>query len=102
MFDEFEHLCDTPALLRLLGHYAEAGRAQREVWQDRVMELEGVAAKDMCRLHGELIAFGWIEQNTGVTPVLKPGVAAGCYRVTPAGLRTFKEARQLRIAAVEE
>src|SRR5262245_27393295 len=102
MFDEFEHLCETPALLRLLCHYAEAGRINRETWQDRVMELEGLSPREMIRLHGELIAFGWIEQNTGATPVLKAGVAAGCYRVTAAGLRTFKEARRSTTVGVEE
>ncbi len=81
---------DTP-IVRLLDHYAEAGLPDRQIWQDRVMEMEGVEIRQLVRLHGELIAQGWIEQNTGATPQLKPGVAASCYRITPAGYRAWKE-----------
>ena len=45
------------------------GKVLREVWQDRLMEMEGAAAKELTQLHGELIAFAWIEQNTGNTAV---------------------------------
>jgi hypothetical protein len=99
MFDEFQRLCETRALFRLLAHYAEAGARDRETWQDRVMSLDGVSARELSRLHGELIAYGWVEQNTGTTPVLKPGVAASCYRVTSAGLKTFKLARKQQAEA---
>jgi hypothetical protein len=94
MFDEFERLCETKSLFCLLGHYADRGVKDRETWQDRVMSLEGVAAKELSRLHGELIAYGWVEQNTGMTPVLTPGVAACCYRITATGLKTFKLAKK--------
>jgi hypothetical protein len=94
MFDEFARLCSTPSLLDLLGRYAELGLKDRETWQDRAMELDGVSSRELSRLHGELIAYGWLEQNTGATPILKPGVAACCYRVTSAGLKTFKLARK--------
>jgi len=103
MFDEFERLCQTQPLLHLLGHYAELGAGDRETWQDRLMALDGVAARELSRLHGELIAYGWVEQNTGTTPVLKPGVAACCYRITSAGLKTFKLAKKQRdVAELEE
>ena len=102
MFDEFERLCRTKPLLALLAHYAEPGAKDREAWQDRVMDLDGVAARELSRLHGELIAYGWVEQNTGTTPVLKPGVAACCYRVTSAGLKTFKLARKQAPEELEE
>ena len=94
MFDEFQRLRETQSLLQLLNHYAEPGARDRETWQDRLMELEGVGARELSRLHGELIAYGWLEQNTGTTPVLKPGVAACCYRITSAGLKTFKLAKK--------
>jgi hypothetical protein len=93
MFDELDRLSEDADLLSLLAHYAEAGAADREAWQDRVMQREGVSPRDLARLHGELIAYGWVEQNTGVTAVLKPGVAAACYRATSAGLRALKHAR---------
>ena len=94
MFDEFERLCQTKSLFRLLTHYAELGTKDRETWQDRVMSLDSITAKELSRLHGELIAYGWVEQNTGTTPVLKPGVAACCYRITSAGLKIFKLAKK--------
>jgi hypothetical protein len=94
MFDEWERLSDDGRLFALLAHYAQSGASDREAWQDRVMTMAGVEAKALARLHGELIAHGWVEQNTGLTPVLKPGVAAACYRITSAGLRALKQARQ--------
>ena len=39
------------------------------------------------------IAYGWIVQNTGYTGVLKPGVVAGCYRVTTAGRRALRQSQ---------
>jgi len=62
------------------------------------MALDEVTGKELSRLHGELIAQGWIEQNTGVTVVLKPGVVSACYRVTTAGQRALKRARVERTA----
>lgn len=35
-------------------------------------------------LHGELIAFGWVDQNTGHVPCR--------YRVTSSGLRAIQQA----------
>jgi hypothetical protein len=96
MFDELDHLRQSAELLRLLTHYAELGAADREVWHDRLMRMDGLEPRDLVRLHGELIAFGWIEQNTGITPAPKPGTVAGCYRVTTAGLRALKLAQAPR------
>src|SRR5581483_5938285 len=95
MFDELQRLREVPGLLRLLTHYADAGAADHEAWQDRLMELAEVAPRDLVTLHGELIAHGWVEQNTGVTPHAQPGRVAGCYRVTPAGLRALRRAQSL-------
>jgi hypothetical protein len=93
MFDELERLKDTIALQHLLGHYAQAAVLDRERWQDRLMHLEGVEAKELVKLHGELIAYGWVEQNLGATASAKPGAVAGCYRVTSAGLRAWQHAQ---------
>jgi hypothetical protein len=89
MFDEVETLRGSPDLQRLLDNYVGAG-ADREAWQDRLMELEGVEASELVRLHGLLIAFGWLEQNTGNVPVVRAGAVPCCYRVTAAGVRTAK------------
>ena len=93
MFDEIERLRDAKELYGLLGYYGERGVGDRQAWQDRPGELEGVGPRDLVKLHGELLAYGWVEQNTGATPVLQKGVARQCYRITPAGLRALKQVR---------
>ena len=91
--DGWPRLRECEALARLLTHYADLGAADREAWQDRRMDLEGVEPRELVRLHGQLIACGWLEQNTGATRVLRPGAVAACYRVTAAGLRALRQAR---------
>jgi hypothetical protein len=90
MLDELEPLEDGEPLGRLLEHYAVSGLKDSEAWQDRIMHMPGVDSRDLVTLHGLLLAHGWIEQNTGVTTILKPGVAACSYRITGAGMRAFR------------
>ncbi len=99
MLDELQRLGECAPLQMLLAHYAERGKPDREAWQDRLNGLEGQQSREMIRLHGELLAYGWIEQNTGVTPTPMPkdGGAPACYRVTSTGLRAL---RQVRLAVV--
>jgi hypothetical protein len=80
-------------LLHLLDHYVTANPADSEAWQDRIMDLEGVRFEELTRLHGELLAQDWIEQNTGVTPVPRVGTAPQCYRATALGRRAHQQAR---------
>src|SRR5947209_6178646 len=94
MFDEMDRLHESKELRDLLTRYATLAAADREAWQDRVGELPGVDARQLVRLHGELLAYGWVEQNTGMTPVLRPGTAPACYRVTPAGARALQQLRR--------
>jgi hypothetical protein len=100
MFDEMDRLRDVTELSALLAHYAELAAPDRQVWQDRVQELNGVEARELIKLHGELIAYGWLEQNTGATPILKRGFAPACYRITTAGLRALKQLRTEEAQAV--
>jgi hypothetical protein len=93
MFDELDTLRDSPHLLRLLDHYVELCAVDRECWQDRRMEMEGVEVRDLVKLHGLLLAFGWLEQNVGHVSVIRAGAVPCCYRVTAAGVRTAKIAR---------
>jgi hypothetical protein len=93
MFDEIEQLRNDRHLFALLAHY-EAVAVDREAWQDRLGEIEGVEPREMTRLHGELIAQGWIEQNTGNTPHVRRGVVASCYRIAVPGVRALKKARR--------
>ena len=85
--DESQRLRDNPRLAELLTHYATLGKDSRAIWQDRLMGMEGIDAKGLSTLHGELIAFDWIEQNTGQASGVKDGAISACYRITLQGLR---------------
>jgi len=100
MFDELQRLRDMKELFVLLAHYQQAGAADRQAWQDRLAEMEGVEPRQLVKLHGELLAYGWLEQNTGVTPVLRGGAAANCYRITTAGIRALKQVRTQEMQTV--
>jgi hypothetical protein len=91
MFDEMDRLRDAKELCELLDHYRQLAGPDRQAWQDRLSEMNGVAARDLVKLHGELLAYGWIEQNTGTIPTAQPGAAPGCYRITTAGIRALKQ-----------
>ena len=93
MFDEMERLCNEKHLYALLSHYAAPGVEDRQVWQDRLCEMDSVEGQQLGRLHGELLAYNWLEQNTGLTPVLRRGEAPACYRITPAGFGVVKQLR---------
>ena len=90
--DELDRKHRSPELFRLLTHYAERGAADTQAWQDRLMAMEGITPSGLVQLHGQLIAAGWVQQNTGHTPASRLGVVPGCYRVTAAGLRVLRQA----------
>ncbi|MBA4192034.1 MAG: hypothetical protein C0467_28990 [Planctomycetaceae bacterium] len=96
MLDFPKRLRENAHLLSLLSHYAQLGTEDRTIWQDRRMQMEGIDSKQMTVLHGELIAFDWIEQNTGHALGRPDGTISGCYRITQNGLREFR-----RIAGIE-
>jgi hypothetical protein len=93
MSDELERLRDTPELFSLLGHYAGLVGPDRQAWHDRRMDLDGCEPRQLTRLHGELLAYGWLEQNTGVVSAPRKGEAPGCYRVTRAGIKALEQVR---------
>jgi hypothetical protein len=93
MFDDSLRLRENPHLLALLSHYAQLGTEDRATWRDRLMLMEGVEPGQLSALHGELIAFDWIEQNTGQAASLADGTISACYRVTPQGLREFRRSQ---------
>ncbi len=96
MMDEMERLRETKPLYALLELYHERSGGDRQAWQERIPEIEGIGGRDLVRLHGELLAYGWIEQNTGVTA--PGGGVIACYRLTPAGVRALRQARQEQLA----
>ena len=99
MAEDVDRLREEEPLRRLLAHYA--GAEDREAWQDRVMEMEGVERVTLVRLHGELIAYGWLEMNLGAAPVCRGGVVPQCYRATAAGRRAPKEVKAVETDEVE-
>jgi len=94
MYDELERLRSVRELHVLLAHYGGLATADRHIWQDRLLHMDGVDARALVKLHGELLAHGWIEQNTGLTPVLKKGAAPACYRITLVGLQALQEVQE--------
>jgi hypothetical protein len=98
MLAQFDHLRSNPHLFALLSHYAQLGAEDRETWQPRLMDVEGLQPTALVKLHGELLAWGRIEQNTGQVPC--------AYRITLTGLRALRqveahgnESEDLEIAA---
>ena len=100
MLDFPKRLRENAQLMALLSHYAQLVAEDRTIWQDRLMLMEGVDSKQLTALHGELIAFDWIEQNTGHALGKPDGTISSCYRVTQNGLWEFR--RIHGIEAVEE
>jgi hypothetical protein len=92
MLDEIDRLRCVDSLKCLLMHYAHLGVPDRKTWQNRLMTVDGLEPRELNGLYGELLAHGWLEQNTGVTPGPDAGQAAGCYRITTAGVRALEEA----------
>jgi hypothetical protein len=94
MFDnDLDLLRTVPGLLQLLETYASQ-TVDREAWLDRVMQLGERPPAEIVRLHGWLLAQGWLDQNTGDTSVRKPDTVACCYRVTLDGLRMLRRVKQ--------
>lgn len=85
MLDDIDRLRKSSPLFELLSHYAKLGEANRETWHNRLMQLEDIDGQGLTKLHGQLIAFGWADQNTGHVPI--------CYRITSAGLRAIRRAK---------
>ena len=101
MFEDLTPLRTKGTLLQLLTHYGRLAVPNRETWQDRLMDMEAVAHSELAKLHGELIACGWIDQNTGNTPVLRAGAVPACYRATLAGLRVLEQIQAPTMAVLE-
>jgi len=72
-------------LIKLLQHYVDLSRSDREAWHDRLMPGESDPAPEFARRYGKLIACGWLEQRTGIVSRVAPNEVAGCYRATPSG-----------------
>jgi hypothetical protein len=94
MFDEMDRLRQSKELFDLLEHYLRLAGEDRQVWHDRLLETEGTSPAELVRFHGELLAYGWLEQNTGIAIGSRIGAAPACYRITPGGIRALRQARE--------
>jgi hypothetical protein len=100
MFDFSVRLRENAHLLSLLSHYAQLGTEDRTAWQNRLMQMDGVGPEQLTAMHGELIAFDWIEQNTGNAVLGPDGTLLSCYRITQHGLREIRRIQGIEV--VEE
>jgi hypothetical protein len=89
MLHELLELQANRPLCRLLSHYAQPDANGQRVWRDRVMELEGVDAAGLVKLHGQLITSEWIDLNIGAAAFKETRKVGGCYRATPSGIRAL-------------
>lgn len=79
-------LLDQPKLRSLLDHYHDAKRKEGAGdWQDRAMELDGMDERELTRLHGQLLANGWLETRVEAADAHQPGRLTKCYRITSDG-----------------
>jgi hypothetical protein len=91
--DDLLRLRHNRRLFKLLTHYGRAAQTGRDAWHDRLMEFEGLSAKELSRLHGELLAHGWLEHNPDAVSCSRRGAVPACYRTTEAGLRAILHAQ---------
>jgi hypothetical protein len=95
--DDLERLRQDPRAIELLAYYAALGTPDRSVWQKRLGTMEGIDAKELSRLHGELIAFDWIEQNPSRNSAAPGSVQAGVYRITSHGVRDLCQVQGVEV-----
>jgi len=99
MTDGLELLRDHVPLRRLLAWYRDQKQARPDApWQDRLMHAAGVSAEQISKLHGLLLAHGWIETRVDPAIFTEPGRLRECYRATREGtavLRYLEDSRAL-------
>lgn len=91
MKSSVESLRADPKLHALLAAYAELKRKSPDAeWGDRVMSLPGCDPTDLHRLHGLLLASGWIETRVHGDSFQTAGRLASCYRLTSDGAAVLR------------
>jgi hypothetical protein len=90
MIGSLEILCDNEALHTLLTRYRQLRKQNPGAeWNDRVMELPETPPAALSKLHGTLLALGWIETRVSWEAFETPGKLTACYRITNDGLRAL-------------
>lgn len=77
----------------LLARYRDLGEASPDVpWHDRVMELAGIGPDELSKLHGILLAKGWLDTRVDREALATPGRLRACYRATREGIAALRVA----------
>lgn len=93
-------LRDNEPLLALLTAYAELKARQPDRdWHDRQGQFRDLPARELSRLHGMLLANGWIESRVHADAFHPAGRVADVYRVTHDGIRTLRELASETVSA---
>lgn len=91
MITSLSEIKSNPKLGRLLLAYAELKKAQPDAeWHDRIMELTDVTSDELNRLHGLLLASGWIETRVHGDSFRQAGRLEACYRLTSDGAAALR------------
>ncbi|MGL5095863.1 MAG: hypothetical protein ACRDD1_09755 [Planctomycetia bacterium] len=91
MVEEVELLRDDPALRSLLAEYRRRRTAEPKAgWYDRVDPEGGATDADWHRLHGVLIANGWLDVRVHAAAFAEVGKVAGVYAVTADGVQALR------------
>jgi hypothetical protein len=77
-----------PRVYKVLGHYDCPGAAGLPAWKERLTALPGVETCELSRLHGLLLAYGWLVQGPALGSDGR--CLSACYRMTPAGQRALR------------
>jgi hypothetical protein len=87
-----ELLLEDAPLRDLLAWYGDLHAARPDAaWHDRRAELPHVDAAGLSRLHGDLIAFGWIDIRISPEALATPGEIRSACQITREGIRALKQ-----------
>jgi len=79
-------LRNDPKLHALLAAYSALKKQKPDAeWHDRIMELPSCTTEQINKLHGLLLAGGWIETRVHGDSFKTAGRLESCYRITPDG-----------------
>ncbi|HVJ82648.1 MAG TPA: hypothetical protein VNC50_16385 [Planctomycetia bacterium] len=92
MLGSLELLVEEPPLRELLAWYGDLRAAKPDAaWHDRRAELPHVDAAALSRLHGDLMAFGWIDVRIAPDALETPGEIRSAYQITREGIRALRQ-----------
>lgn len=84
-------LRESTPLRELLYHYLTCKQqSPGQEWHDRVMSVGTLEPADVSKLHGHLLANGWVDTRVANDVFNTPGRLTGCYKITPDGARALQ------------